>query len=117
MHIITIEEIENMLERLHPKLDVSTLIQMEDEDLSKVLKHFWFLQQCEQDIQTHFSFTYEEILYSQYYWFVHFKRQYFIKIGYDGGMEDQSGLLIEKICNELGDAVDWELLEDIDSHL
>ena len=82
----------------------------------KVLKHYWFLQQCEQDIQAHCSFTYEEILYSQYYWFVQFKHYYNSKSGYDGGMEDQSGLLIRKICNEFGEAVDWKLLEDIDNH-
>jgi hypothetical protein len=117
MNIITIEEMENMLERLHPNLDVSTLIQIEDEDLSKVLKHYWFLQQCERDIQANFSFTYEEILYSQYYWFVQFKQHYFLKIGYDGGLDDQLGLLIEKICNELGEAVDWQFIEDIDNHL
>ncbi|MBY0148932.1 hypothetical protein [Neobacillus niacini] len=117
MNIITIEEIENMLERLHPKLDVSTLIQIEDKDLSKILKHYWFLQQCERDIQAHFSFTYKEILYSQYYWFVQFKHHYFLKIGYDGGLDEQLGLLIEKICNEVGEAVDWQFLEDIDNHL
>lgn len=115
MHIITIVEIEDMSKRLQPQLDESTLIPIEDKHLSKLLKYYWFLQQCEQDIQTHFSFTYEEILYSQYYWFVQFKHHYALENGYDGGMEDQASLLIEKISNELGEAVDWNLLEEIGS--
>jgi hypothetical protein len=114
MHIITIEEIENMIERLQPQLDVSTLISIEDEGLSKGLMVYWFLQQCEQDIQAHFSFTYEEILYSQYYWFVHFKNQYFLKVRYDGGMDQQAQCLLENLYNELDGEVDWGLIEGME---
>jgi hypothetical protein len=49
MHIINIVEIENMVERLQPQLDGSTLISIEDEDLSKVIKYWGLLE----DIENH----------------------------------------------------------------
>jgi hypothetical protein len=72
------------------------------------------LQQYAQAILTDFPFSYKEILYSQYYWFVHYKNQYFSKVGYDGGLDQQAFLLIEHLVNELEGEVDWELIEDIE---
>jgi len=40
MNIITKEEIENLFETLHPKLDSSNIITVDDEELSKVLNFF-----------------------------------------------------------------------------
>jgi hypothetical protein len=74
-----------------------------------------FLKQYEQDIVDHSSFTYEVVLYSQYYWFVYFKNHYFLIYGYDGGLEDQANLLIENLTNELAGEVNWELLKKIDN--
>lgn len=116
MNIITKEEIENLFETLKPNLDESNIIVLEDEELSKLLKYYLFLQQFVQDIITHSSFTHEEILYSQYYWFVHFKKLYFSKVGYDGGMDQQAYLLMEKLSTELEGNVDWHLIEEIETN-
>jgi hypothetical protein len=115
MSIITREEIEDLFETLHPKLDLSTIITVNDEELTKVLHCFLFLKQYEQDIVDHSSFTYEVVLYSQYYWFVYFKNHYVLIYGYDGGLEDQANLLVENLTNELAGEVNWELLKKIDN--
>ena len=114
MHIINKEEIDRMIETIHPKLDESNLFHIDDEDLSSVLRYYLFLQQFPQDIITHFPVTHEEILYSQYYWFVHFKNQYFLKVGYDGGIDQQAHRLLENLCNGLDGEVDWEFIEEIE---
>jgi hypothetical protein len=114
MQLINREDIENMMEVLHSNLEESTLIHIDDEGLSKRLKYHCFLQQCAQEITAKFPFSYEVVLYSQYYWFVNFKNQYFSQFGYDGGMDQQAFLLIEKISNELKGNVDWTLIEDIE---
>ncbi len=97
MNIITREEVEKMFGTLNSELDLSNIISVEDEELSKVLNNYLILKQYEQEIVANSSFTYEEILYSQYYWFVYFKNYYFSKFGYDGGMDQQAFLLIENI--------------------
>lgn len=117
MNIIPREEIETLFERLHPELDSSIIITVDDEELSKILHYFLFLKKCIQDIVADSPFTYEEVLYSQYYWFVYFKNHYFLKFGYDGGMEQQAFLLIENLTYELDGEVDWELLEKIETQL
>lgn len=114
MHLINREDIEKMMEILHPVLDEITRIHIDDEGLSKLLKQYWFLQQFAQDIVEKFTFSCNVVLYSQYYWFVNFKNQYFSKVGYDGGMDQQGFLLIEKISNELDGDVDWALIEEIE---
>jgi hypothetical protein len=102
MHIITIEEIRKMIEAIHPKFEVSNLIEIDDEDL----KHYLFLHQYAQAILANSPFSYKEILYSQYYWFVYFKNQYFSMEGYDGGLDQQALLLIENVVNKLEGEVD-----------
>ena len=57
MSIITREEIEDLFETLHPKLDLSTIITVNDEELTKVLHCFLFLKQYEQDIVDHSLFS------------------------------------------------------------
>lgn len=113
MNIITRKEIESLFETLNPKLNLSNIITVDDVELSKALNYFLFLKQCPQDILTNSSFTYEIVLYSQYYWFIYFKNHYFLKYGYDAGMDQQAFLLIENLTNELGEEVDWELLEKV----
>ncbi|MFJ5759231.1 hypothetical protein ACIQAA_08800 [Neobacillus sp. NPDC093182] len=117
MDLINGEDIEKMMEILNPVLDETTLIHIDDEGLSKLLRQYWFLQQCAQDIVEKFPFSYEVVLYSQYYWFVNFKNQYFLQFGYDGDMDQQKFLLIEKISNELDEDVDWDLIEDIEEQI
>jgi hypothetical protein len=41
------------------------------------------------------------MLYSQYYWFVHFKNQYFSKVGLDGGLDQEAIHFVENFVNEL----------------
>ena len=77
MKLITKEDIEKMMGSLNPILDESTLVHIDDEGLSKLLKEYWFLRQCAQEIIANFPVSYEVVLYSQYYWFVTFKNQYF----------------------------------------
>lgn len=115
MNIILEQNIESMFETLQPKLDESNIIRLEDEGLTKLLKCFLFLQQFAEKLVADFSYTYDQVLYSQYYWFVQFKNQYFSIVGYDGGMDQQAFQLIENLCNELDGNVDWELLEAIDT--
>lgn len=107
------EDIENMFETLRPNLNESNIIKIEDDSLSQLLKYYLFLQQYAEEIIAHFPFTYEEILYSQYYWFVYFKNQYLALVGYDGGMDQQAFLLLENLFNELNGEVDWEVIEAI----
>jgi hypothetical protein len=115
MKIISKEEMEYMFEALHPNLNESNIISTEDEELSKVLKYYLFLKQFEPAIIANSTFTYEEILYSQYYWFFTFKEQYSTKVGYDGGMDQQAFLLIKRLCDELEGEVDWGLIEEIEN--
>lgn len=117
MNMIKRKELENLFETLQPKLDLSNIITVEDEELSNVLQYFLFLKQSIQEIVANSSFTYIEVLYSQYYWFVYFKNQYFAKFGYDGGMDQQAFMLMENLTNELDGEVDWELLEEINNEL
>ncbi|UGB30537.1 hypothetical protein [Metabacillus sp. B2-18] len=117
MKIINRKELENLFETLHPKLDLSNIITVEDEELSQVLHYFLFLKQFIQDIVANSPFNYCEVLYSRYYWFVYFKNNYFVKFGYDGGMVQQAFMLIEDLTHELDGEVDWELLEKINNEL
>ncbi|MEH7246903.1 hypothetical protein V7114_09000 [Neobacillus niacini] len=78
MKIISVDEIEILFKKLRPVLDKSNIIIIEDEGLSKILKYYLFLEQCTDEIIVNSSYTFEDILYSQYYWFVTFKNQYFL---------------------------------------
>jgi hypothetical protein len=113
MIMIKDNEIETLYKTLNPLLDKTNIIMLEEERLAKLLDNFLFLQQYAKAIISNSSFTYEEVLYSQYYWFIQFKDQYSAKEGYDGGMEQQAFKLLENLCNELDGNVDWELIESI----
>lgn len=113
MNIIKEQGIEKLYKTLKAKLDKTNIIVLEDEGLTKLLDNFLFLEQYAEEIIATSSSIYEEVLYSQYYWFIQFKNQYFAKEGYDGGMDQKAFHLIENICNELDGNVDWELLERI----
>lgn len=104
MHILKIEEIEKMIKAFHYGLEESN---------PKSLNYYLFLQQYTKAILANFPYTYKEVLYSQYYWFVHYKNQ----VEYNEGLEQQAFLLIEQIGHELEGAVDWELIEDIEIQL
>ncbi|AYA74355.1 hypothetical protein DOE78_02200 [Bacillus sp. Y1] len=117
MNIITREEIENLFKTLQPKLDLSNIITVDDEELSTILHYFLFLKQFIQDIVANSQITYEKVLYSQYYWFIYFKNHYFTKYEYDCGTDQQGFLLIENFTYELEGEVDWELIEKIESQL
>ena len=117
MHMINEQEIEKMIATINPQLDESNSIQTGDTSLEKILKHYLFLQQCIEEITSQFSVTKEEVLYSQYYWLVHFKNQYFAKVGYDAGIEQQVFFLMEHLTSELDGDVDWSLLEEIENQL
>ncbi|OCA85789.1 hypothetical protein A8F94_13025 [Bacillus sp. FJAT-27225] len=117
MNIIPKEELEKLYTALNPKLDLTAIISVDDEEISRLLNYTLFLEQCVEEIVNSSSFTHETILYSQYYWFVYFKNNYFLKYGYDAGMDDQVILLIENLTYELGDQVDWELIEKIHNEL
>lgn len=114
MKIIDIQRIEELYKTLNPQLDMTNIIMIEDESLARLLNHFLFLQQYAEKIIANSSYTYEDVLYSQYYWFVGFKNHCSI-VGYDGEMEQQAFFLIENLCNELDGNVDWALLEEIDT--
>ncbi|MFP7296774.1 hypothetical protein [Neobacillus niacini] len=114
MNIIMKQEIEHLFETLKPVLEELNFIALEERELSQVFTYYLFLQQCGEDIMTNSSYTSEEILYSQYYWFVQFRNLYFSKIGYDSGIDQQAILLIEKISNELEGNVDWGLVEEFE---
>ncbi|GHH99913.1 hypothetical protein [Neobacillus kokaensis] len=113
MHIINQQEIEKLIEIMRSKLDESNSIIIEDEGLSAILKYCLFLQQYALDIVTNSSFTYEDILYSEYYWFANFKNMYFSKAGYDAGIEQQEFLLMEKLSYELDGEIEWDFIEKL----
>jgi hypothetical protein len=117
MNIIAREEIEILFETLQPTLNLSTIITIEDEGLSKRLHYFLFLKQYLPEIVAHSGFTREKVLYSQYYWFVDFKDHYFLTVGYDAGMEQQAEILLEDLMYELGEEVDWKLVENINNQV
>jgi hypothetical protein len=117
MNIITREEIENLFKTLQPKLDLSNIITVDDEELSKILHYFLFLKQFIQDIVANSQITHEKVLYSQYYWFIYFKIHYFTKFGYDCGIDQQGFLLIKNFTYELEGEVDWELIGKIENQL
>ncbi|WP_053365750.1 immunity 22 family protein [Bacillus sp. FJAT-27245] len=117
MKVITNEQLELFYHTFLPKLDLSNIITIDDEDLTKVLHYFLILKEFGQEIAAGSSFTNEQILYSQYYWFVYFKNQYISKYGYDAGMDQQAFQLIEHIAYELHDDVNWDILEQITNDL
>jgi hypothetical protein len=117
MNIITEQKIKMMFEILQPNLVEATIFMVEQEGLSKILRNYVFLKQNARDIHEYFFITHEEIIYSQYYWFVLFKNQYISRVGYDEGLDQQVFLLIENLYNELNGNVDWELIEDIENQL
>lgn len=113
MNMIKDYEIETLYKTLNPIIDKTNIIILEDGGLAKLLDNFLFLQQYAEAIIANSSFTYEEVLYSQYYWFIQFKYQYSAKEGYDAGMEQQAFQLVENLFNELDGNLDWELVESI----
>jgi hypothetical protein len=115
MHIIKTQELEEMFKSLNPKVDYSNLLVPNDHQLVKTFQHYLFLEQFSTEIIEHFSFTYEDILYSQYYWFVQFKNQYSSKIGYDAGIEQQAFLLLENLSTGLESDIDWKIIQEIES--
>jgi hypothetical protein len=117
MKIIPKEEIANLFETIQPTLDASTIITIENEELSRLLHYFLFLKQFLSDIVDHSGYTHVDVLYSQYYWFVHFKHHHFLTFGYDAGMDQQADLLLEDLTYELGEDIDWDLLENINNQL
>ncbi|RDU38115.1 hypothetical protein DRW41_00655 [Neobacillus piezotolerans] len=117
MKIITRDQLEQLFQIFQPKLDLTNIITIVDEDLEKVLHYFLILKEFGQEITAGSPFTTEQILYSQYYWYVYFKNQYFSKYGYDAGMDQQAFKLIEHIAYELNDEVNWDFLEQITNDL
>lgn len=117
MNIIYKEDLERLIDLLQPKLDLSNIISIEDKAVSKLLHDFLFLKQYAEEIPTKSPFTYEEVLYSQYYWFVYFIRRYVKKYGYDAGMEQQASMLLEHLSHELGENIDWEFIEKLENQL
>ncbi|WP_409274861.1 hypothetical protein V1499_06825 [Neobacillus sp. SCS-31] len=73
MKIITKYQLERLYQTFHPKLDLSNIITIDDEELEKVLHYFLILKEFSREIAAGYSFTTEQILYSQYYWFIYFK--------------------------------------------
>ncbi|WP_316572906.1 hypothetical protein [Neobacillus sp. YIM B06451] len=117
MMIITKDQLELLYQTFHHKLDLTNIITIDDEELEKVLHYFLILNEFSHEITAGSSFTTEQILYSQYYWFVYFKNRYFSMYGYDGGMDQQAFHLIEHIAYELNDEVNWDFLEQITNDL
>ncbi|WP_059173177.1 hypothetical protein [Bacillus sp. FJAT-27445] len=116
MNIITKDQLELLFQTFHSRLDLSNIITFDDEDLTKVLHYFLILKEFSKEIAAGSPFTIEQVLYSQYYWFVYFKNQYFSKYGYDAGMDQQAFQLIEQLTYEL-DEVNWDFLEQITNDL
>ncbi|WP_043932636.1 hypothetical protein [Bacillus sp. EB01] len=117
MNIITKEQLENLFNTVNPKLDLSAIITVDDKEIEKVLHYFLFLQEYKDEIVAGSSFTNEQVLYSQYYWFVYFKNHYFANYGYDGGMDQKAFQLIEELTYKLDGELDWNLLERITNEL
>ncbi|ALC91612.1 hypothetical protein AM500_18840 [Bacillus sp. FJAT-18017] len=87
MNIITKEQLENLFLTMKPELDLSTIITVDNKELERFLHYFLFLKEYNNEIVASSSFTQEQVLYSKYNWYVYFKNHYFVKYGYDGGMD------------------------------
>jgi len=56
----------------------------------------------------------EDVLYSQYYWFCQFKKEYFKKYGKDEGLEQQAFKIIDNMNTDLQNGVNWSIIEQIE---
>lgn len=56
----------------------------------------------------------KDILYiNRYYWFKKFYYEYYKIKGFDAGIEQQIGMLLEDMANNVSDTFDWSIIEDI----
>lgn len=57
----------------------------------------------------------ETLYYSVYFWFIQFKKQYYISIGKDEGLEQEGFKLLEEIDHELEEGIDWNVVTAIEN--
>lgn len=56
----------------------------------------------------------KNILYiNRYYWFRKFYYEYYKVKGFDAGIEQQIGMLLEDMANNISDTFDWSIIEEI----
>ena len=88
----------------------------QDKGLSILMSFIHFLDINKQEIiSKEGTITLEDIIYSQYYWFNQYKREYYKKYGRDEGMEQQAFRLLENMNIELSNNLDWAVIEQIEN--
>ncbi|WP_336883615.1 hypothetical protein [Priestia koreensis] len=118
MVIITDKEINAMIDNI--RVDINTLkyeFILDDLDLKKKYENYAFLSYHQNDIISKFQFSLEQVLYSQYYWFIDFKNSYISNNGYDAGLEQQGFQMLEHISNLLNGNINWVFMESVESQL
>ena len=94
----------------------SSVQNISDERLRELFSFYRFLEsEKARFLEHHMLFSVDELLYSQYYWFVLFRGLYNEIHGYDAGIEQQGFQMIENIVNSLESEIDWEIIEGIEN--
>lgn len=113
-YIIDDGKIERIVKEQKFEIDDSHIIEIHEQELKRSLYNYLFLKQYIDVLHNQYFFTFEELLYSQYYWFLHFKKKYGARFGSDAGMEQQAFQLLESLTGEM-EEIDWGLIEEIES--
>jgi len=88
-----------------------------DKELQTYLKYihlFKFIETTSNEINI--EFTMEDLLYSQYYWFIKYKNRYFELYERDEGLEQEAFKMLEDIDLQMQTGIDWSIIESIDKN-
>ena len=115
MELLSEKAIKKIIEIINGPIDKTNIISIEDDRIRTLLDYYLFLTQYSYCITSELQIVSKNaMLYSRYYWFKKFVKEYCTKYGSDAGMEQQCFKLLEEIDRERDGEIDWELLERIE---
>lgn len=115
MELLSEKTIKKIIQTINRPIDKTNIISIEDDKIRTLLEYYLFLTQYSHCITRELQIVSKnEMLYSRYYWFKRFVKEYYIKYGFDAGLEQQGFKLFEEIDRERDGEIDLELLESIE---
>lgn len=81
-----------------------------DSQLNHLYNYWYFLQEYETELAA--AKTLEVVIYSKLYWFSRLADRFYEVYGFDAGIEQQQGLILEEMDWKI-DHIDWNLVESL----
>ncbi|MBV7440976.1 hypothetical protein KRX57_06045 [Weeksellaceae bacterium TAE3-ERU29] len=98
------------LEKLINEYSYNKDLVFSDNNWSEDFQVYLFLTHLE-----HKNLSINEVYINRYYWFKKFYYDYSKINGYDTGIEQQIGILLDDMANDVSNNFDWEIIEKIDN--